>query len=311
MPSKTFRAIAKRDPNTGRTILSPTGRPVIEQFIIEPEKKYVRPYWMDSKPVEIVLAPLGTAGDSEEVEFLIDKQGHFDWNSIIGSGTTPYTIEFFDVATNRRLQNRPVHNATVVGSGARPFYLPEPYFFNVGQSQRVLRARLQNLSLVNNTVRLALYGRRFYHYEAPAEITAKFLEQFGNAERVYSYFLVPYETESTGQVETVAAGATASFRFTSDSEADTVITKLMAATDPPLSAFSFIIRERATNRLIMNNPVLANQGWGNSEFPMRLADTYLLERQKDWIMELTNTSGAPAKFYLTLASLKVHFDPFV
>jgi hypothetical protein len=311
MPSKTFRAIAKRDPNTGRTVLSPTGRPIIEQFIIEPEKKYVRPYWMDSKPIELVLAPLGAAGDSDDVEFLIDKQGHFDWNSIIGSGTAPYTIEFFDVATNRRLQNRPVHNATVVGSGARPFYLPEPYFFNVGQSQRVLRARLQNLSLASNTVRLALYGRRFYHYEAPREITEKFLEQFGNADRVYSYFLTPYETTSTGEVETVAAGATTTFRFTSDSEADTVITKLMAATDPPLSSFEFIIRERTTNRLIMNNPVLANQGWGNAEFPMRLADSYLLERQKDWIMELTNTSGAAAKFYLTLAALKVHFDPFV
>jgi hypothetical protein len=290
--------------------LGPTGRALVDHYEIEPEKKYLRPYWLESDPLSVVLTAAGTPGDEADLEFMVDQQGHFDWNSILGSGTEPYTLDFFDIGTQRRLQNRPVHSGNIVGSGVRPFYLAEPYFINVGNSQRAIRCRVRNLAAISNTVRVLLYGRRYYHNEAPPEVTAKFMAQFGNAERVYSYFVVPEETMHTGDIAPILAGQSETYRLTSDSEADTVLVKSMVYTDPPSSDFDFTLRERTTNRLIMTNRVRGFHGWGNSEFPFRFADSYLLERQKDLFLTVNNLSGVDAKFFFTLAALRIHFDPF-
>jgi len=311
MPTRTFQAVAQRDPKTGRVLLDKDGKPLIAKYVIDPTKKYLRPYWINSKPQIVVLSPIGTPGDEAEIEFNVDQQGHFDWNSIVGTGTDPFTLEMVDVASYHRLQNKPVHFANIVGSGARPFYLPEPYFLNVGLSQRTITLRVRNLIAFPNTIQISLYGRRFYHNEAPAAISVAFMKRFGQSERAYSYFLVPEETHNNGDIDPIPTAGTATFRFTADSEADAVIQKTMVATDPPGGNFGFTIRERTTNRLIMTDEVRGFSGWGTAEFPFRLADTYLLERQKDLLLTVTNESGVDTKFFFTMAGLRIHYDPFV
>src|SRR3989304_1095985 len=199
MPLPPFVTAPKLDAN-GRPILGRDGRPIVSVGIYEP-KNHVRGYWLVSDPVTLTLAP----GGQDTLRYLIDQQGHFDWAYIMGVSDGPFTIEFFDGGAQRRLSNKPVHSVTIVGSGARPFRLPEPYFFDVGDNQRELVATIRNPVFGStNTIRLVLYGRRFYHREAPPAVAKKFQQKFQSGWRTYSYFLVPNETEGDGDGVDVA-----------------------------------------------------------------------------------------------------------
>jgi hypothetical protein len=309
MSFASFVRVPKRD-DQGNIIIDPeTGRP-IEGLGINPIKPHVRGYWLaDPDQPSIVLPASGganVAGAQKELNFLIDFQGHFDWNSIVGVSTGAFMVEFFDPGTSRRLQNRPVHSSTIVGVAARQFRLPEPYFFNIGDAQRQLKCYLRDLSGSQNTVRLNLVGRRIYHKEAPPDVALDLDRIFGYGSRTYSYFLVPNETKNDGTVTPVSASGTASFTFESDASADTEVQKLMVAST---GAFSFTLRERATNRQLMPNSVHSQNGWGNAEFPFYFADSYLLERQKQIIMDVTDLSGSQNYIYPVMASRRLQLIP--
>jgi hypothetical protein len=308
MSFASFVRVPKRDPQ-GNIIYNGDGRPV-EGLAINPIKPHVRSYWLaDPNQASIALAASGganQAGAVGELNFLIDFQGHFDWASIIGVSTGAFLLEFFDPGSQRRLQNRPVHSNCIVGVGQRQFRLPEPYFFNIGDAQRQLKCYLRDLSGAPNTVRLNLVGRRIYHKEAPPDVALDLERIFGFGSRTYSYFLVPNETKSDGTVTPVTGNGTASFIFESDASADTEVQKLMVAAT---GAFTFTLRERATNRLLMPNPVHSNNGWGNAEFPFFHADSYLLERQKQLIMDVTDLSGSTNYIYPVMAARRLQLIP--
>jgi len=273
---------------------------------INPVKQYVKPFWLTPDTLAAALGAQGAANDNLELRFTVDSQGHFEWAYLIGASTSMiYTLEFFDGATQRRLQNRPVHAATIVGSAVRPFRLPEPYFFDVGDSQREIICKIRNLNTVPNTIRLVLHGRRFYHREAPPAIARELNQKFNKGWRTHSYFLVPNETLNDGTVTAVAGGGTATFTFEADSTADTDLQKLMVYSQ---ATFTFKLRERATGRYLMNNAVLSTNGMGNAEFPFYFADSYHLERQKQLLLEVTNLSQSDNQIYATLAGRRIVFD---
>ncbi len=308
MSFASFVRIPKRD-DQGNILYDGDGK-AIEGLGVNPIKPHVRGYWLaDPNKSSIVLAAsagANQAGAVGELNFLIDFQGHFDWASIVGVSTGAFVLEFFDPGSQRRLQNRPVHSTCIVGVGQRQFRLPEPYFFNVGDAQRQLKCYLRDLSGSENTVRLNLIGRRIYHKEAPPDVALDLARMFGFGSRTYSYFLVPNETKSDGTIASIASGGTGSVTFESDASADTEVQKLMVAST---GAFSFTLRERATNRLLMPNTVHSQNGWGNAEFPFYWADTYLLERQKQVIMDITNLSGETNFIYPVMACRRLQLIP--
>jgi hypothetical protein len=304
MPLAPYVSVPQRD-EAGRIVLGPDKKPIIG-LAVNPVKNFVRGYWLDPAltQIPVTLAAQGAAGDSAVLNFLIDQQGHFDWAYILGVSTGEYSLDFFDGGTNRRLQNRPVPSTLIVGNANRPFRLPEPYFFNVGDSQREIQVTVRNLTAVTNTVRLILYGRRFYHKEAPPEISAEITRKFDKGWRTYSYFLVPLETDAQGDITPVGANATVTLTLESDDDADTSLQKLMASST---GAFTFQIRERATNRTLGNGPIHTQNGWGNAEFPFLFADTYLLERKKQLLVELTDISGAQNEIRLAAAGRRLQY----
>jgi len=308
MSFASFVRVQKRD-KFGNPLFDAQGNP-IEGLGVNPIKPHVRSYWLaDPNQTSIVLPASGgvhQAGAVRELNFLIDFQGHFDWASIVGISTGTFLLEFFDPGSQRRLQNRPIVSDAIVGNAQRQFRLPEPYFFNIGDAQRQLKCYLRDLSGAENTVRLNLIGRRIYHKEAPPDIALDLEKIFGFGSRTYSYFLAPNETKSDGTVTPISANGTGSFTFESDASADTEIQKLMVNTT---GAFSFTLRERATNRLLMPNPVHVDNGWGNSEFPFFFADTYLLERQKQVIMDVVDLSGSENHIYPVMAGRRLQLIP--
>jgi hypothetical protein len=308
MSFQSFVRVPKRDPS-GNILFDGDGKPILG-LAINPIKPHVRGYWLADPDQPTIVLPASTgpnvAGLQKELNFLIDYQGHFDWNSIVGISTGPFVLEFFDPGSQRRLQNRPIHSTTIVGVGARQFRLPEPYFFNIGDAQRQLKCYLRDLSGSDNTVRLNLLGRRIYHKEAPPDVAVDLDRMFGTGSRTYSYFLTPNETKNDGTVTPVTGFGKASFTFESDASADTEIQKLMVAAT---GQFQFTLRERATNRLLMPNPIVSTNGWGNAEFPFFFADTYLLERQKQVLMDVEDLSGETNYLYLTAAARRLQLIP--
>ncbi len=308
MSFASFVQVPKRD-QQGNIVFGADGKPILG-LAINPIKPHVRGYWLaDPNQTTIVLpasAGANIAGAQKELNFLIDFQGHFDWSGIVGVSTGAYVLEFFDPGSQRRLQNRPMHSQCVVGVGQRQFYLPEPYFFNIGDAQRQLKCYLRDISGSENTVRLNLVGRRIYHKEAPPDVALDLERTFGFGSRTYSYFLVPNETKIDGTVTPVVGNGTGSFTFESDASADTEVKKLMLKST---GAFSYTLRERATNRLLMPNAVHSQNGWGNAEFPFFPADTYLLERQKQVIMEVTDLSGSTNYIYPVMGARRLQLIP--
>ena len=309
MSFASFVQVPKRDPQTGQVVLGQNGKPQYG-LAVNPIKPHVRSYWLsDPNRASITLAAsagANQAGAPQDLNFLVDSQGHFDWSSIVGVSTGAFLLEFFDPGTNRLLQNAPIHSSTIVGVAARQFRLPESYFLNVGDSQRQLKCTLRDLSGNSNTVRLNLPGRRIYHKEAPPDVALDLQRIFGQGSRTYAYFLLPKETRNNGVVTPISASGTGSFTFESDASADTELQKLMVAST---GAFSFTLRERDTNRLLMPQAIHSQNGWGNAEFPYYFADTYLLERQKQLIMDVTDLSGSENYLYLTIAGRRLQLIP--
>jgi hypothetical protein len=300
----------------GSVILDPQGRPVPKRdqngrpvigVAINPNKQATKAYWIVSDPVTVVLAGsagANIAGAASELEFLIDTQGHFDWAAIIGSSTGAYSLGWFDCGTNRDLQNKPSHSGNIVGSGVRPFRLPEPYFLNVGDSQRMVKATLRDLSGANNTVKLTMYGRRFYHKEAAPQVAMDYQERFGGGWRTYSYFLNPKETNPDGTVDVVPGLGTTTLTFEADDSADTEIQKCMVNAT---GTFSYQLRERDTDRMLSGGVIANVNGWGTAEFPFHFADTFLLERKKALLLLITDLSGSDNFIYPTLAGRRLHY----
>jgi len=276
---------------------------------VNPLKEAVNGFHVVSDPLTVTLTAAGTVGSEDELEFLIDSNGHFDWTSIVGTqtfGTPAYFIEFFDTGRQRKLQNRPVSSDNVVGTGQRLFKLPEPYFLNVGDGMRVVTAKVRNLLFAGNiTLRMALYGRRFYVHDAAPAVALELNRRWGGGERAYSYFLSPQEYPVDGTPPVVGAGGTTQFTFKADSDADTDIHKLMVSST---GSFTFTLRERSTNRLLMTDAVLGSLGMGSAQFPFYYADTLLLERDKELVMDIVNTSGANNRIAVTLAGRLLRYE---
>lgn len=292
----------------GSPIIDAHGNPVMG-LAINPAKPFVRSYWIPgvdpNSNVSIVLA--GNA--SVNVDFVIDDQGHFDWKYLVGISTGAYVLRFYDVGKNRLLSNKPIHSSCIVGSAQRPFVLPENYFFNVGDSQRVMRCQLTDISGNPNTIQLSIQGRRYYHKDADPDVAMQMRKVFGDGERTYSYFLAPLQCDdTTGLPPTLGALGTLTLTLQSDAGADTELKKLMMASTTG-GSFTVKIFDRAKNKFLMNDIVANNEMFGNAEFPYIFPDSFLLERQKYLFFYLTDTSGAPNVVYITAAGRRLQLIP--
>jgi len=291
----------------GNPVIGPDGKPVTG-IVPNEEKRAVRDFTVITNPLTITLAAGSAAapGAPEEVQFVIDTQGHFEWISFIGVSTGNFLINFHDLsATQRKLQNKGIHSSNIMGIARRPFRLPEPYLVNVRDGKRVITAILQDISQSPNTVRLALRGRRYYTRETVPNVAAYNDAKFKGLERTYSYFLMPTEFRVDGfNPDPIPGGGTALFTFRTDDDAETDIQKAMVVSTGP---FEFTLREKSTNRTLSNGFVIDQAGWGNAQFAFHFVDSYLLERTKDLVMEVTDLSGSDNTIYPCLCGRRLQY----
>jgi len=302
MPIQTLISIQKRNAD-GSAVIRPDGTPNIG-IAVDPRKAYTRGYWCvpDSNPI---VVPGGAGTGQAMARFLIDSKGHFDWVYLMGSfPDSPVMLDITDQQSNRQLQNKPIHSTCIVGSARRPFRLPRNYFLNVGDSQREVTIRLINLSAQTASVYLYLYGTRFYHHEAPADLAADYVRRNDYGRKDYSYFMAPWEYGQNGVPTALGANASTTFTFDQDDNADMEIRKFMMTST---GAFTYELEERDTRRTIMTGRIHSANGWGNAEFPFYPGDTYLLQRKKQLLLKVTDISGSENSIFATLGGIRFQY----
>ena len=124
---------------------------VYRQAQLPPGLEGYQPRW------EIVNAVLLAR---QQVQVKVDLMTDFHLLALLGSATTNtlggFRVQMYDILRKRRLQDRPAQFPNLGGAANAPFFLREPYRFDLPKSQ--MNLVLVNLEAVTNTVQIALYG---------------------------------------------------------------------------------------------------------------------------------------------------------
>jgi len=108
---------------------------------------------------EVVNAVLGA---QQTIQLIIDLMTDFHLLAVLGSASVNtalrgFRVHLYDKARNLRVMaNRGLQFPNLGGNSAAPYFLREPYPFDLPKSQALVI--LQNLETASNTVQLVLYG---------------------------------------------------------------------------------------------------------------------------------------------------------
>jgi hypothetical protein len=296
-----------KDPETGLVVVNEL-------------KKYVKPFWLTTEDSEVI-----TLAGGEQTDFIplvVDGKGHFEIFDAFYKSSQPegFTVELFDPGNLGRerpfLMNREVHVATIASGGGvtlplsgsfpaassagRPFRWPQSFFMNVVSGPGAIMARFRNLSDQSNTIRFVLSGRRWYQLQAPWPVANRMEEIFREQARTFPYF---FTTDQWVTLSALGSGKPIT-RFGDDGYVEWV--KGMAVSD---GDFQVRIVETATQKRLMESPVLGTLAFGTGEFPFLNWEDALFEPNYQLTFELDDLSNATNNVFLTLACRKIKVDP--
>lgn len=307
IPGQPIPAIIK-DPGSG-------------EIIVNPLKKYVKPYTLSIEGASLSLAP----GEiSDPIPMVLDNKGHFEILEAFFKSSQPegFTVHLFDADNRSFLMNREIHVATFasgggtstlyevfgpVGSAGRPFRWAESFFMNVEEHGKVIFAVFRNLSPNVNVIRFNLHGLRWYNMQAPQKVADRMQEIYRTRFRTMPFF---YTTDG---FITVPAGATQSFTVRLTDEAWTEWVKSMVV---KTADFRTRVSEVSTQRSYMANVDKSTPGFvpdvnvfGDGEFPFLNWETQLFEPNFKLAFEIDNTLGPDNTIWITLGCRKILADP--
>ena len=125
---------------------------------------------------------------------VITTPSRFDFlvKAISGRSTGAYLLNFLGTGKSELLNNKPLHNSTVIGTGNLPYPLPFPIVLRRSGSFVI---DVSDLSGAANTIEIQLHGIALYKEEDTAAIVQKYLGMI-------PYF---YTTDSTFALTTADA----------------------------------------------------------------------------------------------------------
>ncbi len=154
MPQSNLKSLRRDFVNPYAVMLPYFGRyqeMVYRQGEVLPGLEGYQPRW------QIVSAVLGA---QQSLQQTIDLMTGFHLLAILGSASVNTVGGFraflFDVLRQLRLQDRGIQFPQLGGAAKSPFFLREPYPFDLPASQ--VKVLLTNMEAQSNTVQLVLYG---------------------------------------------------------------------------------------------------------------------------------------------------------
>jgi hypothetical protein len=311
------RDFSIRDYIPGQPIPLLVRDPVTKEVVVNPLKRWVKPFTLTTEPATIVL---GANALSEPIPMTLDNKGHFEVMQAFfqSSEAQGFTVQLFDPEMRALLQqqNRELHVSTLasgggvvtpyeafpaVGSAGRPFRWPETLWIHVGDKGKALFAVFRNLSGNQNTIRFNLHGLRWYHLQAPSKVAERMEQIYHGRLRTFPFF---YTTE---QNITLAALASGEFEMRFTDEAWVEWFKGMDFTTN--GNYNVRIREKTAGKRFMEQPIRNDLVFGNGEFPFLNWESSLFEPNYKLVFEVENLSPGTNRIFLTLACRKILIDP--
>ena len=293
------------------------------KIVVNPLKKWVRPYTLVTDPAVITLSPSGV---SDPIPMMIDGKGHFEIFDAFYSSqqSAGFTVTLFDadsLGPDARpvLMNREIHVASIAsgagvtlpisgafgtaGSAGRPYRWPETFWMDVSHKRRgaMLVAVFHNLSASQNQIRFALHGRRWFFAQGEYEIMERMEQIFRGRPRTMPYFWTTDE-----KVALAGNAGPTDFQVRMGDEAWSELHKFSAVST---GLFNTNLRETDSGQQFMPLALRNDLLFGSGEFPSILAESTLLEPNMKLTAALTDLSGSTNTIWLTLAGRKVFSDP--
>ena len=199
------------------------------------------------------------------------------------------------------LMNSPCHIDAILGSGQKPYILPQPLFLD---ENHVLNAFFSDLSGETNTIRINAGGARFLKdLQDPDGKLAR--------ERMLrrQYVSMPYfYTTYNGPVVLAAPAASAGNGiFEIAANAWFEIHQISYVATSPL--FNIDLYNQATGESLINAPggqhykIPARLMLGDNNFPFKLHEPWMIGPGQKLIAEMTNDSGAENTVHLVLGGI--------
>jgi len=291
-----------RDPRNGRVLVNPL-------------KKYVKPYTLSIAPSTITLA-----ADGEPTDFIpmpLDGKGPFEVMQAFfkSQRAEGFTVQLFDPEHNPILMNREIHVGTIasgggtgtnyevfgaVGSAGRPFIWPETFFMNERWAGKCLFAVFRNLSTSSNLIRFALHGQKWYHMQATPSVAERMTAIYRDRLRTMPFF---YTTDQYMRLSSLGDQEW-TVRFTD--EAWTEWSKSMIVRD---DAFNVQILETVSRKAYMPQPLPDSTVFGSGEFPFLNWESAVYEPDFQLSFRSVNPLAETIDVWLTLGCRKIFPDP--
>ena len=295
------------------------------KVVVNPLKKWVRPYTLVTDPASIVIAP---GGISEPIPMVIDGKGHFEifdafYSSSSASGftVTLFDADSFGPSARPILMNREIHVSAIASGGGvtlpisgafsagtsgagRPYRWAETFWMDVSKEKKgaMVVAIFRNLDTVNsNTVRFSLHGRRWYYVQAEYAVACRMEEIFRGRPRTVPFFWTTDEI-----VSLAASQGETDFQIRMGDDGWSELHKLSAVST---GLFNVSLEEQDSGQALMLQAIESDLVFGTGELPFILAESSLYEPNMRLTAELTETSGSPNTIWLTLAGRKIFSDP--
>jgi hypothetical protein len=253
MDIQAFGVKQTRDPKTSAVIG--------EEYFLNPLADYVKPYTLvprnaDLNPTnpEQIIVP--ASGQSADVMLDMVDEGIFEgayFTAQYLDDTTPaMLVELIDNQRRVSLTGRPCHVTTVIGTGQRPFVLPESLLIDKNQP---IICRFYDLSGVENNVRFQIHGQRMYSEQIRDARLDAYIKRRQERNRHMSMYLCPLDVDPT-----IAAGARGDYYYTNDSNIYFEVRKIMVYAT---GAFKYTISDEKNNGM--------QTGWLHSQGALGVA----------------------------------------
>lgn len=278
-----------------------------KRVIINPLKRYIRPFWLQDVDNSAITVP---AGGSSRLQFVVDTQGHFEIYYIMSIftnvvPTNTITINIFDPGSRRFMMNRPISLATITGDAENPFYFPDSYYMDVSNGQRELVVELTNSGVGAANLRLLFFGSRYYHAEAPDYIQIKMME-YGAYKQLSQPFFLTTEADVVIPANSTLSGPSAPiFRVTDDAHFEG-LKRTVSQDGGEILFYQFF--DIANQKFLSEQRIRVNSEWGSGDFPFMEQSKLLIRRNQDLRIDVENISGTTSTTAFTLSGRKVYYS---
>lgn len=269
------------------------------RVVLNPERLFYRPaVLLPNQPFNAIsMAANGNSGPwaatvSGEGPILVHKLAYE------ATGALTVLLSLQDGLGNRSLMNGPVHVDTIFGSGQQSFWLPAPLFL---MENALLRGQCSDLSGASNSFLPAFIGEQLLK---PVDDKSGAIQKDRLQRR--QYIELPYfYTLDTGPAS-FAGSDTVNGTIAISNEGHFLVTHISRV---KTGNFNIDIFEQARNESIVRAPSMQHYPvadtllCGTGNFPVRLAEPWLIPAGSKLNVTLKDTSGTANKVYLTLAGL--------